>query len=78
MKFKTTKLKSSLCDFSDLHILARGTVTVPNTEAADTNSNNANREVIFKNCASFTDCMSEISNTQVDNAQRYYCSNANA
>ena len=32
-------------------------------------SNNANKKVIFKNCAPFTDCISKINNTQVDNAK---------
>ena len=28
-----------------------------------------NKGVIFKNCAPFTDCISEINNTQIDNAK---------
>ena len=28
-----------------------------------------NNEVIFKNCAPFTDCISEINNTQIDDAK---------
>ena len=27
------------------------------------------KEIIFKSCAPFTDCISEINNTQVDNAK---------
>ena len=27
------------------------------------NPNNADKEVVFKNCAPFTDCISEINNT---------------
>ena len=30
---------------------------------------NGNKEVLFKNCTPFTDCISEINNTQVDNAK---------
>ena len=30
--------------------------------------NNANKKVIFKNCDPFTNCMSEINNTQVNDA----------
>ena len=33
-------LKSSLCNYSDAYILVKGTMTVPNTAAADTNANN--------------------------------------
>ena len=69
IKFKTTMLKSSLCDYSDAYILVKGTITVNNTAAADANANNTNKKVIFKNCAPFTDCISEINNTQVDNAK---------
>ena len=30
-KFKTSKIRSSLCDYSDPYILAKGTLTVKNT-----------------------------------------------
>ena len=30
---------------------------------------NRNKKVIFKNCDPFTECISEINNTQVDNAK---------
>ena len=63
-------LKSSLCDYSDAYILVKGTtgITVNNTAAADADANNTNKKVIFKNCAPFTNCISQINNTQVDNA----------
>ena len=32
-------------------------------------ANDINKTVIFKNCAPFTDCISKINNTQVDNAK---------
>ena len=69
IRFKTTMLKSSLCDYSDVYILVKGTITVNNTPAADPNANNTNKKVIFKNCAPFTNCISEINNIQVDNAK---------
>ena len=62
IKFKTTMLKSSLCDYSDAYILVKGTITVNNTAAADADANNTNIKVIFKNCAPFTNCISEINN----------------
>ena len=62
-------LKSILCDYSDAYILVKGTITVNNTAAADADANNANKKVIFKNCVPFTDCISEINNTQVYNAK---------
>ena len=62
-------LKSSLFDYSDSYILVKRTITVNNTDAANADANNTNKKVIFKNCAPFTNCISEINNTQVDNAK---------
>ena len=69
IKFKTTMLKSSLCDYSVAYILVKETITVNNTAAAAADANNTNKKVIFKNCAPFTNCISEINNTQVDKAK---------
>ena len=69
IKFKTTKLKSSLCDYSDAYILVKGTITVNNTVAADADANNTDKKVIFKNCAPFTNYISKINNTQVHNVK---------
>ena len=46
IRFKTSMLRSSLCDYSDTYILVKGTVTVANTAAAGV-ANNANKRVIF-------------------------------
>ena len=69
IKFKTKMLKSTLCDYSDAHILAKGTISVNNTAAAGAAVNNINKKVIFKNCGPFTNCISEINNTQIENAK---------
>ena len=61
-------LRLSLCDYSDAYIAVKGTITVPNIGTVAT-QNNRNKEVIFKNCTPFTDWMSEINNTQIDNAK---------
>ena len=52
---------------SDAYILVKGTIPVNNTAAADADANNTNKKVM--NCALFTNCKSEISNTLVDNAK---------
>ena len=44
IKFKTTMLKSSLCDYSYAYILVKGTITVNNTAAADPDARNANKK----------------------------------
>ena len=73
IKFKTTMLKSSLCDYNDAYILVEGNITVNNIAAADANANNTNKKVIFKTLLIllliFTNCKSEINNTQVGNAK---------
>ena len=61
--------RSNFYDCSDAYILSRGTITVPNTAATGAAVNNTNKKVIFKKCAPFTDCITEINNTQVDDAQ---------
>ena len=62
-------IRSNLCDYSDAYIHVTATTTVPNTVAAATPVNSTNKKVIFKNCAPFTNCISEINNTQVNDAQ---------
>ena len=62
-------VKSSLCDYSDAYILVKGNISVNNTAAAGAAANNTNKKVIFKNCAPFTNCISKINNTQIDNAE---------
>ena len=58
---------SSLCDYSDAYLLLKGTLTVWNTGTAAT-PNNRNKKVIFKNCAPFTDWISEINNKETDHS----------
>ena len=53
-----------------MYILVKGTITVVDTAAASAAVNNTNKKVIFKNCVPFTDCITEINNTQVDDAQK--------
>ena len=47
VKFKTSMLKLSLCDYSDTYTHVNGTVTVPNRAAADAAANTSNKKVIF-------------------------------
>ena len=59
---------SSLCNYSNAYIRAKRTITVPN-KGAVAPQNNRHENVKFKNCASFTDCVSEINNTEIDQAK---------
>ena len=63
-------IRSTLCSYSDAYIIVKGTITIPNTAAAGAAVNNTNKKVIFKNCAPFTDFITEINNTQVDDDQK--------
>ena len=64
-------LKSSLCDYSDVYILVKETITITGAGAdvAARQADERDKGVAFKNCAPFTNCISEINNTQVDNVK---------
>ena len=49
IKFKTSTLKSILCDYSDAYILAKGTISIE-AQSQD-NLNNGDKEVVFKLCS---------------------------
>ena len=57
----------NLCDNSDAFILFNGTRSTK-TQARN-NPINEYKNVLFKNSALFTDCISEINNSQIDNAK---------
>ena len=61
-------LKSSFCNYSDAYMAVKGTIKVPNTGTTAA-QNNRNKEVVFKDCAPFTDCTCKINSTQIDNAK---------
>ena len=58
IKFLTSSLESSLCDYSDAYILVTGNIT----------SGGNNTKAAFKNCAPFRKCRTEINETFVDEA----------
>ena len=65
IKFKTTMLKSSLCDYSDAYILVKGRITIEGAgaDAAARQADERDEGVAFKNCTPFTNCITEINNT---------------
>ena len=71
IRFKAAMLRSSLCDYSDAYILVKGSISVNNNAGAGVDANNTNKKLtkILKNCAPFTNCISKINNTQIDNAE---------
>ena len=70
-------LKSSVFDYIDVYILASGVITITTITktiraGADDNAkrlDERNKVVIFKNCAPFTEFISELSNIQIDNTK---------
>ena len=71
VKFKSTMLKSNLCDYADAYILVKVTITITGVGDGDAvkQLDERNKGVIFKNCAPFTKCISRINNTDIYNAQ---------
>ena len=70
IKFLTSSLESSLCDYSDAYILVTGNITVTRTIAGDPVQRKQvlteATQVVFKNCAPFKKCCTEIDGTLVD------------
>ena len=67
-RFKASKLRPELCDFSDAYIVVKGDNTLPkdgNRILIDIR----NRSLTFKNNAPFTNCASKINNVLIDNAE---------
>ena len=62
--------RSNLCDYSDAYILAIGTITITGAGADDAakRADKRNKGVLFKKCLPFTDCISEMNNTQIYSA----------
>ena len=54
-----------------MHILFKGTVaiTAAGADAAARQADEGNKQVIFRNCAPFTDCINEMNNMKIDNAK---------
>ena len=70
----TKSTESSLCDYSDAYILVTGNITVTTTIAAAVADGDPQRkqpltevtQVVFKNCAPFKKCSTEIDGTLVN------------
>ena len=59
IEFKTSMLRSSLCDYSDAYILVKGKITITG----------AGHDAAGIHLAPFTNCISVINKTQIDNAK---------
>ena len=68
---KTIKdmIRSNLCDYINAYVIFSGTITISVSGDHDAAkwADGRYKGVIFKNCVVFTDCISNINNTQMDN-----------
>ena len=71
IKFKTTMLRSNLCDYTDAQILVNGRITITGEgdDGAARQADERDKGVTFKNCAPFAKCISRINNTDIDTNQ---------
>ena len=65
IRFKTSMLRSDLCDYSDAYVWVKGAITV-----TDPNNNaKFDRRLTLKNNAPFISCISKINGELVENAE---------
>ena len=65
IRFKTSMLRSDLCDYSDAYVWVKGTITVTNPN----NNANFDRRLTLKNNVQFISCVSKINGELVENAE---------
>ena len=65
IRFKTSMLRSDLCDYSDAYVWVKGKITVTNPNDND----NLNKELTLKNNAPFVSCISKINGELVENTE---------
>ena len=71
IRFKTPMLRSNLCDYSDVYILVKGTITVTAPGANNGAKNirdKRNRPLILKSNVPFVSCITRINNELIDDA----------
>ena len=66
IRFKTSMLRSDLCDYNDAYIVIKGIATV---SAEESDRDEMNRDFVLKNNAPFTSCISKINGVLIENAK---------
>ena len=71
IRFKTTMLRSNLCDCADAYILVKGTIIITGAgvDVVARQADERDKGVTFKNCVPFTKCINRINSTEIDNAK---------
>ena len=67
IRFKSSMLRSDLCDYSHAYIFVKGTIDLLDDGANE--NDKAEKNVTFKNNALFRSCISKINSTLIDNAE---------
>ena len=67
IRFKTSLLRSDLCDYSNAYIVVKGTIDLLATNPNE--NDQAQKNVAFKNTAPFRSRISKINSTLIDNAE---------
>ena len=68
IRFKTSMLRSDLCDFSDVYVVVKRDITLTKTNRRWI-IDIRNKFLAFKNNAPFTNCVSNINNILINNAE---------
>ena len=71
IKFKTPILRSNLCDYSDVYILVKGTITVTDpgvNNGANNIRDKINSSLTLKNNAPFVSCITRINGELIEDA----------
>ena len=69
IRFKTSMLRSDLCDYSDAYIVVKGIITVSTTDGANNIRDKENRPLEFKNNAPVISCISKINGVLIENTE---------
>ena len=67
IRIKTPILRSDLCDFRDVYIVVKGTITTE--QNTNINNDGHNKPFVFKNNAPFISCILKINSVLIDNAE---------
>ena len=68
IRFKKPMLRSDLCDYADVYILANGTITVTAAAGANNIRDKKDRKLILKNNAPFVSCITRINGELIEDA----------
>ena len=70
IKLKTSMIMSKLCDY-DAYIIVSETIAIDGAGADDNakRADEGSKRIVFKNYGPITGCISNVNNTQIDNAK---------